>query len=69
MLCERITCKYIIAFSVDGTLNLPFSIGRKDCKITPLDTGLPAGNTTNTIPFLKNEFGLTTREAVALIGK
>lgn len=50
-------------------MDLPFSIGRKDCSIQRPDSGLPSGFQTNTIQLLRTQFNLSTREAVALIGK
>lgn len=53
----------------DGTVILPYSIGRSDCVGSPPDVGLPIGNLITTVNFLNRAFGVSTKEAVALIGK
>lgn len=50
-------------------MDLPYSIGRRDCRGSPPDDGLPIGFQLTTISFLTDAFDLSTKQAVALIGK
>ncbi|KAF6026862.1 hypothetical protein EB796_014846 [Bugula neritina] len=54
----------------NGTVDIPYSIGRRDCNSAQgfPNRHLPHGTILNTIPLLQDEFGLTAREAVALMG-
>lgn len=48
---------------------LPFSIGRQDCNKTAPDDGLPSSNLLTPVKLLKEQFSLSTDEAVALMGE
>ena len=66
---------FIHLFITDGVgvlQTLPFRTGRVTCKNPsrpPSNERLPHGGITDTIPVLRAMFGLSTTEAVALIGR
>lgn len=56
-------------FPIGGTIELALKRGRKDCESGPLPKRIfPAGSNPHGIEFLKAEFDLSTRQAVALLG-
>lgn len=48
---------------------IPFSYGRIDCGTITADTELPAADILTTVQFFTDQFGMTTREAVAIMGE
>ncbi|XP_067946110.1 putative ascorbate peroxidase [Watersipora subatra] len=54
----------------NGTVNVPYSIGRQDCDLSNgfPHRDLPHGTVLNTVELLSGDFALTDREAVALMG-
>jgi len=49
-------------------VTIPFSTGRVDCTFITPDSRLPHGDTVDSVDFFATEFGLTTRESVAILG-
>jgi len=49
--------------------SIPFYIGRKTCANILPDIQLPAGQTLDTVKFFSDQFGMTPREATAIMGK
>lgn len=51
-----------------GSLDIPFSIGRKDCTEPETDI-LPLGSNLGIVDMLSQEFRLTYEEVTALMGQ
>lgn len=71
----EILCVYNVSVTLtgylsDGTVNVPYSIGRQDCDSSQgfPHRDLPHGTVLDSVQLLMDDFALTDREAVALLG-
>jgi len=56
-------------FAANTVTDIPFHIGREDCATITADTELPPGETLDTVNFFHQQFEMSPKHAVAIMGK